>query len=317
MKIATCKLKILFVGLFVYLFIGLLVLSLPNGFSQAYAQTNAVSVSPSLLHLDLQTDEPQATLYYKNTSKETVELTLSASDVTELEDGYKLSFLEQKDAKNYKYSLSSWIDFDKKTLIVNPGETSTVTVFIKKDRLNPGGHYGAVLAQISNKNPSGNVAINSSLSSLIFVRTNTGKEKEEGKIEKFAPIREWLDFPDSFVLRFNNTGDVDVVPYGLITIKDIFGRIVAKGIVNEGSLATLPESIRRYDVQILKQENFLIPGIYKAELTGHFGKKNKQFKAAAAFFSQGSIPLLPLVVIFTAGLIALVKLNHKFGILDL
>jgi hypothetical protein len=303
MKIALFKLKILSVGLFVYLFMCLC--------SQAHAQNNAVSVSPSILHLDLQSDQSEAKLYYKNTGKETVELTLSASDFTELEDGYKLSFLEGKDAKNYKYSLSSWIDFDKKTLIVDPGETGTITVFIKKERLTPGGHYGAVLAQISNKNPAGNVVINSSLSSLIFVRTNTGKENEQGKIEKFTQVRSWIDFPESFVMRFNNTGDVDVIPYGIVTIKDAFGQIVAKGTLNESSLAALPESIRRYDNHVVKQDKLLLPGFYKAELTGHFGKTNKKFSAATEFFSQGSLPMISVGFVVIILLFLLLKFKKK------
>ncbi len=289
--------------LFAYLFIGLF---------PAHAANDAVEVSPSILRLDLATDEPGATLYYKNTGSETVSLTFNASDVTELEEGYKLSFLEQKDAKNYRYSLSSWITFDQQTLILNPHETATIVVSIDKKKLTPGGHYGAVLAHITTQNPKGNVAVNGALSTLVFVRTNTGRENEAGQIEKFAPVQEGLSFPSSFVIRFNNTGDVDLTPYGLVTIKDMFGRTVAKAILNEDSLTTLPESIRRYDVQAKPGAGlYLVPGMYTAQLEGHFGKTNKKISAQTTFFSEGGIPFIPLGIGLLIAILLWVKFRKK------
>jgi len=269
--------------------------------SQANAATtpkSAITVAPSIVRLDLQTDKPQTTLTYINTTNKNLELSLSASDFKQLEEGYKVSYLEGKDAKNYKYSLSSWIDFDKKNLILSPGQKGQITVFINNKALTPGGHYATILAQVSQKSSTtDNVAIQGVLSSLLFVRTNTGREIEKGKIQSFEPSRSFLDFPQKYSFWFQNSGDTDLTPYGLIEIKDPFGGISAKGIINDGSLITLPESIRRYDVAIVKNSPLLLPGIYHAELNLHFGKSDKKLKTTSAFFSQGSIPLLPLLLI--------------------
>jgi hypothetical protein len=274
-----------------------------------FAQTaNSLTVAPSIIRLDLATDKPEALLEYKNTTNKTIELSLSASDFAELEHGYKPSFLDEKTAQNYKYSLSSWIDFDKKTLVIAPFATESVTVFINKDKLSPGGHYGSILARITNTTDSETVQIQGVLSSLIFVRTNTGQEKELGEIQNFAPNRTLIAFPKTFALRFKNTGDTDLIPYGLVEIKDMFGRTVAKGILNEGSLATLPESIRSYDIEV-KANTFLFPGMYSADFKGHFGKTNQQMQAEKKFFSEGNLPIIPIG--FVAAIIILYIKKRK------
>ncbi len=263
----------------------------------AFAQSpspNTLSVSPSYLKIDLQQDEPKASLTYTNNSANTIELNFSASDFTDLEDGYKLAFLETKNVNNYQYRLSSWIDFDQKNLVLSPKSTGTVTVFINKDKLTPGGHYTAILAHLTSHNNPDTIGIQGVLSSLIFVRTATGKEIEESKIEKFEALRDLMDFPEAFLMRFHNTGSTDLTPYGLITITDSFGRTVAKGILNEDSLVSLPESIRRFDIPVKPQTKLLLPGMYTAKFDCHFGKTNHQMHTSLQFFSQGNLPIIPL-----------------------
>ena len=264
-----------------------------------FAESPTLTVSPSIIRLDLATDKPEAILSYNNASDHTIELAFSASDFTELEHGYKPNFLTQKDAQNYRYALSSWISFDKNTLVIPPHTTEKITVFINTAKLSPGGHYGSILGQITSSSGNKEVQIQGVLSSLIFVRTATGKEKDEAKIATFVPERSLFSFPQIFTFRFQNTGDTELVPYGLVTIRDMFGRTVAKGILNEGSLIALPESIRRYEIPI-KPQTFLLPGTYTADFTGHFGTSRHPMQQQVTFFSEGTLPLL--TVGFVVGL---------------
>ena len=273
----------LFICLFVYLFIQI----------PAFAQTlppNSLTVTPSLLSLDLSKDQPQGMLTYINTTDKTLEVSFSASDFAPLEDGYKLSFLQEKDAANYHYSLSSWIDFSSKKVTIAPHDHTDITVFVDKDKLTPGGHYASVLAEVETKG-EGSVQIRGILSSLLFVRTNTGTEKEEAKIVGFFPNQTFINFPEALVLRLNNTGDTTITPFGLVTITDPFGNFVAKGILNESSAPVLPESIRRFETPIHSLTGFFPPGIYTAHIKLHFGKKNIVKDSTTTFISQGSLPL--------------------------
>lgn len=266
--------------------------------ARALAATPTLSVSPSIVYLDLSTDLPQTTLTYTNHSQESIQLSFSASDVVELEDGYQLSFLNPKSAQNFQYRLSSWISFGQNSLILSPGQSGSVIVSIAKDKLSPGGHYGSILASIQQKNGSGAVSVQAVLSSLIFVRSHTGVENEAGHITSFNLSQQWWDFPSMGVLRFNNTGDVELVPYGLIQILDSQNHLVAKGIVNETSAMTLPETLRRYDIPLTSLSSFLFPGWYHATLSLHFGKSNEKATQTLVFFTQGSIPLTTICIVF-------------------
>ena len=261
-----------------------------------------ITVFPSITHLDLATDPPEYTLTYVNNTNTEINLLLSVADFTELEDSYKINFLDAKDAANYKYSLSSWISFENKTLQLSPNEKKSVKVFIDKDRITKGGHYASILAEIVQPETKDQINVKAILSSLLFVRASTGKEIEDGKISLFEPLRDGIDYPDSYILRFENNGNVHVVPYGLIEVFDPLGNLAAKGILNDGSLDALPESIRRYDTKVATYQKVLLPGIYTAKIQMHFGKTNQKLTASVKFFSQGmfdfvKIGLLAIAVI--------------------
>jgi hypothetical protein len=274
---------------------------------QAFADTppQYITVTPSIIKLDLATDPPQADISYTNTTANTIELHVSVADFAPLEDGYKLQFLEGKDAKNYKYSLSSWVHFETNDITLNPKETKTIKIFIDKDKLTTGGHYGTIQAEWTREKDQSPVPTNLIISSLLFVRTAHGNETEEANINEFKQIQDYSLFPESFLLKIENTGNVEINPHGLVEIKDIFNRTVAKGFINENSLLALPESIRRYDIHIINQQPYIFPGMYHADMYIHFGKKDTTIRKSITFFSQGSMNLIPSVI---GGIIVIVVL---------
>lgn len=280
--------------------------------ASALAQQQAgITVTPSIMHLDLASDAPEYTITYLNTTKTDINLLLSVSDFNELEEGYKLNFLEGKDALNYKYSLSSWISFENKTIQLAPNEKKSVKVFIDKSRITKGGHYASIFAEIVQPDVNKQVAVKAILSSLLFVRASSGLEIENGKIASFTPIRDNIEYPDSFMLRFENRGNVHVVPYGLIEIYDSFGNLASKGIVNEGSLDALPESIRRYDTKVTNYKKVLLPGLYTAKISIHFGNNNQTLSTSIKFFSQGSFDFIKIGLGTVVLIILILYLKRK------
>ena len=283
-------------------------------YKPAVADTSAqnITVTPSIISIDLATDQPQAALTYTNETAETIELHLSAADFAPLEDGYKLQFLEEKDARNYKYSLSSWVHFELNDMTLNSKEAKTIKVFIDKDRLTTGGHYGTIQAKWTRSKDKSQVPTNIILSSLLFVRTAHGNETEEAQIDDFKQIQNFYLFPESFALKIKNSGNVEINPHGLIEIKDMFQHTVAKGFINENSLITLPESIRHYDISIHPEEQYFFPGIYHADMYIHFGKKDRMIRKSITFFSQGGTNLIPYGIgIIIVGLIGLIGLRKQ------
>ena len=271
------------------------------------AQTTGITVHPSIVTLDMAVDQPQTTLSYTNNTSQTVLLNFSSSDVTELNENYQLSFLDKKDARNFKFGLSSWLDFSSSYLLLSPHTTEDLTIFIHKDELSPGGHYGSVLAEVQEPNSSGNVSLKTVIATLIFVRASTGKEYEKGNITTFAPEQTFFSFPTNFLLRFTNTGDTFLTPYGQVMLYDSFGQHIGKGILNTGSLIVLPESLRRLEIPINTFGNIVWPGIYHANLSMHFGKTNQPLHASTTFFTFGSLPaqliLGTILVVIVIGVI--------------
>ena len=272
---------------------------------------NTITVLPQLTQVDLAHDKPEAQIYYKNNSSLPVELGFTIEDVRELEDRNPVGILDPKEATNYKYSLSSWVYLDKQSLILNPGETSSINVTINKDKLSPGGHYGTILAeikQVSNKKEA--LKIKGVLASLLFVRASTGNELEQARVPFFGIEGSSLNLPAKFIFRFQNTGNVDLTPYGTVEIQDRRGRTVAKGIVNEDSLITLPEAIRKYEVNVKPINSLILPGQYKAVLSLHYGKSNKGIKMTTTVTTAGTVNI-PLTVGILIGIILLLIVGSK------
>lgn len=305
LEIGNWKLRIILVILFSLIFN---LKSTPTAQAQ---NKSGITVSPSIAHIDLGTDSSEYELTYENNTNAEINLLLSVQDFTELEDNYKISFLEGKDAANYKYSLSSWISFENKTIQLSPNEKKSVKVFIDKNRITKGGHYASILAEILQPEIKNQVNVKAILSSLLFVRASAGKEIETGKINSFRALRDGIDYPDSYVLRFENNGNVHVIPYGLIQVFDPLGNLVAKGILNEGSLDALPESIRRYDTKITTYQKVLLPGIYTAKINMHFGKTNQKLATTVKFFSQGMFDFVKIGLGLIVILILIIYLKKR------
>jgi hypothetical protein len=258
---------------------------------------SGITVTPSIIRLDLESDAPQAEIYYKNNTRAALELKFSAQDFSETEETGRIRFLDEKEAENYQYSLASWIIFERQSISLLPGEEQAVKVSIDKDRLTPGGHYASIQAEIVQPEEEGQVPIKGILSTLIFVRTSTGNERENMSLETHQMQKNFLGFPQGLSIRLKNSGNVELVPYGLIEIRDMFGNVVAKGILNEGSLIILPQSIRRFDIQITRIYPLLFPGIYNTQLSIKYGKEEKKIENSATFLSQGTLNVVPLALI--------------------
>lgn len=280
---------------------------------RAYAQTpTSITVVPSINQLDLATDKPQEELFYTNNTDQVVTLTFSAQDFTQLEDNSPLSFLNNNNDQNYKYSLSSWLSFNNTNLLILPHQTGSVTVFVNADKLSPGGHYASILAKIeTDKDASKNLQVQGILSSLLFVRTHTGHEVDEGDIQTFSLIRSFIEFPQTMLVRFDNSGDTVLAPFGLVQVFNSSGSLMTKGIINEDSLLTLPETIHRYTVPLRKPYTFLLPGWYTAQISLHFGKGNIVKKQTIHFFSEGSIPLVPLGGVLLVGILVAMGIKKR------
>lgn len=250
---------------------------------------NNITVSPQLIQLDLSQDPAEAEYTYTNNTDQTIELTLTMQDVKELEDRGIPGILDPNESRDYNFGLSNWARFSSNNLVVAPGESKSVTVFIDRKRLTLGGHYATVLAELQQKDEQKTVKLRAILSTLLFVRSGSEYEQERANIVQISNNSELFSFPSTVTFRFQNTGNVDLTPYGTISITSPLGDEVARGIINEDSLITLPDSTRRYIVKINKYADVVLPGIYKTTVKLKYGKNRFNLTDSSYFFILGEL----------------------------
>jgi len=146
------------------------------------------------------------------------------------------------------YSLKDYITPEIETFTLRSGEQITlpVTVSIPADA-EAGGLYGSVLFESGSAGDtasSGSRTI-SRLGALLFVRVN-GEVTEIGALEDFrvsggSPILFTEDLI-GFEMLYRNSGSVHVNPYGMITVRNIFGMTVAE--IEVPPYYAMPESLR-------------------------------------------------------------------------
>lgn len=259
---------------------------------------SGITVSPALKEIDLASQPDNFTITYSNHTDTPIQLSFHAQDFTSLEEGWRVKFLGSEDPSTYRYSLSSWLELKPPSLLLTPGKSGELEVTIRSQSLSAGGHYGSVIADITTAPPtdSGIVEIKSQLASLVFVRANTGQEREAGKISQFTTVGgNVISLPSKYLLRFENYGNVHITPHGLITIRDFLGREIARQAINLDSLPTLPETIRRYDIPVAHTSSWPFPGPYQASITVKYGS-SQSIASHLQFFSFGHPVNLALII---------------------
>ncbi len=171
-----------------------------------------------------------------NRINRTIEFLIAPEDLTGSDDPTRPVVLLGEETG--PYSLKNFIKPEISKFKLKPGEKITipVTISIPEDA-EPGGFYGAlIISNEPSKTPDQSISetqsqtrIISRLASLYFIRVN-GQVKESGKLDDFKTLGPQRLFneskPDGFEFSYVNDGRVHLVPYGIITIKNITGRVI-------------------------------------------------------------------------------------------
>jgi len=212
------------------------------------------------------------------------------------------------------YSLKNFIKPEISEFSLNFGERITipVTVSVPFDA-EPRGYYGALivsnepdkLTEESTTGAQGKTRIVSRIGSLFLVKIN-GEGKEEGNLENFkisGPLRPFYEKkPGSFEVVYKNTGNVHLVPYGKIVVKNLMGMNIST--IPVDAYFVLPNSTRYKEV--LWDGNSFLFGRYTASLSLYRGYGNEYQDMKVAFWV---LPWKILVPVFV-GLIIFVTLMY-------
>jgi len=243
------------------------------------------------------------TLTLTNHTSSLQELHLTAHDFGSLNDTGGV-LLEGSKAKSYsqKYGLTSWLTLGTDTVDLQPGESADVPVTVEnRSSLQPGGHYGAVVASVNSLDDetSNHVVVNQQLLSLLFVK-KLGGEHYELKLTGVEQNGNWFHLPNDIKLRFQNPGNVHVTPRGIVRLKSPTGKVLAQGIINSESAYILPETFRELYVPLTRVSSAPpLPGIYHIEVEYRYdGLSKAALKTSAVrYLNIGGIGLILLILL--------------------
>jgi len=243
----------------VFIVLILLFLLLP---SHSFAQEQGIRISPAFLDITLDPSQTKKDIpiEIENLTSQPVQLSLSAIDFRQANENGGIDF-SGIDSQDYSYSLASFISFESTSVTLQAGEKDTINVEVtNRADLSPGGHYAAIVGQTTNVEEEGRSAsVKPAVSTLILLRKTGGEVFSISLLETNWPKTFMLNFPNNQLkLLFQNEGNVHLIPYGTVSIKDIFGQEITRGSINNASSIIFPEARRWVDVK-LAPFNYRIP----------------------------------------------------------
>ncbi len=197
-------------------------------------------------------------------------------------------------------TLAEWMDVSPEPFVI-PQESSItvpVTISVPQDAP-PGGHYAAIMIGTRPPVEKGTVEIKTSqiITSLFFVRI-AGDVVERGEVRTFRSGSWFAGGPTmDFEVRFENKGNVHLLPRGEIRIFNMWGK--ERGVIpinhetNFGNV--LPESTRQFEFTWRGEASLVDIGRYRAELTLGYGQEEQKFVTRAVGFWV--IPIKPVLMV--------------------
>jgi hypothetical protein len=270
-----------------------------------------VTVSPAFQQVVLEQSDAEKTFDYAitNNTSQSLEFALSSVDFGSLDETGGVLFQGQSDKSlDYKYGLSRFVTLQQDRIVVEPKATTKIPVIISnKESMSPGGHYGAILATPTQAagDPS-KVQVNQVISTLLFV-TKKGGEIYKMGLQSMQLKTHLFSAPSSVEMRFQNAGNVHVIPRGLITITDPRGRIVKRGYINEGSAILLPETFRKVSVPLRTINTAWWPGMYHMTITYRFDGQVSQDTKQMTFTYVNGWYIVILMLLFALIILGIVS----------
>jgi hypothetical protein len=270
-----------------------------------------ITLSPAIVQAQVTPNEEQHKLDFKITNNKTTTQTinLTTADFNTLGESGGLVFVGANPSQiQKKYGLATWLALPQTTITVQPKQSASLTAFIlNQPSLAPGGHYGALMLSLADKPASSTsknkVSVHPVASSLLFV-DKQGGDTHKLRLSNVYVSHSIFSLPSSVTLRFHNDGNTHLIPRGVVTVSGPNGKLVSRGIINENSAITLPETFRRYTVPLTKIAAATHPGKYKIEVDYRFDGYDqfRSYRTSVFLLAQG---LIITIVIFLAAAVGI------------
>lgn len=226
-------------------------------------------------------------------------------------------FLPVLEAETDGQTIAEWVTVEQTELTIPAEQTKEIPFRITvPEDAPPGGHFGALLIGTRSRDVgTGATAVETSqvVTSLVFLRV-TGDIVEEGQIREFRSKRFLYESPEvDFELRFQNKGNVHILPQGEIRIFNMWGQERGVVPINRQTLFgnVLPDSIRKYDFTWSGAWSWADIGRYRAEATLAYGVDGRQFVASETSFWVVPWKLVSTILAVIIGFLLLITWGIK------
>lgn len=250
----------------------------------------ALSVSPTIFEMTANPGQQwESTLRVINTNPFPLTVYASVVNFKPLGEDGSSQFSAPDTSDDVRSSLAEWISVPNGELVIPPEQTLQIPIVINPPiDTPPGGHYAAVL--VGTRPPQGTqgtvVETSQFVSSLIFLRV-AGDVVESGTIRSFTTDKAIYESPTaSFQLRFQNTGNVHVLPEGEIRIFNMWGQERGFIPINQKTLfgKVLSDSTRTFTFTWSGEWSPTDIGRYKAIATLAYGEDSRKFTSSETAF---------------------------------
>lgn len=191
-------------------------------------------------------------------------------------------------------SLKTWSLLSTESLSLKPNEQKEVTALIDIPAGLVGGQYGAFVFSVLGSEPqAGEAALAQEVASLFLIKL-AGQTNENLVLTDFKVARFLESGPVPMEIKFKNSGNVHSKPFGLINVKNIFGKTV-KDVVVKGETNILPGATRVVRASLEKKYLF---GYYTAEALMNYGPKNESLSSTVSFWVIPVRIILAVILVF-------------------
>lgn len=220
----------------------------------------------------------------------------------------------RKSSFSDRYGLAQWAAVKEPEFAIMAGEKKEVEVVIRNvENLSPGGHYGSALFAWKDQQGAGSkeLALNPIISAVILLEKKGGEEKELA-LKTIDFNHNIFSFPKNIDLNFENSGNVHLVPRGIVTIQDVFGRTAFKSAINQDSTFVFPENSKKIDVALKNLPRFLAGLRYRMLIDYRFDGKTDFARREASFYYFGIFDAIMLLLLTILIIVAMLRcLNYK------
>ena len=293
--------------------------SIGSAAAQERKKSGGVTITPALQQLVIGGDQASqdGSFTVQNDSDQTATFELSTIDMGALDDTGGLIFSGLPQDYQKKHGLANWVELPQTKLDIAAGKVATVSFTIKNNTsLTPGGHYGAII--VKHVLPQGTVSdtqvsLSPQAASLLFL-LKRGGEIYQLSLQEIKTNHSAWSLPTKVELPFKNEGNVHVVPRGIVMVKDMQGREIARGIINPESSTVLPERTRTLQVSFNELPKVVWPGRYTVEVVYRYDGQESISTFTQPFYTANLRILVLLAVVVVASLLLVYKLRKQIRI---